>query len=194
LALYGPAVVDGLDEVAWDRLNHAYGPGVDVPGLLRGVVEGDADALGDLRTTIWHQGTVYEATAYAVPFLIEVLDAPGSDKAGVLRLLSAITHGRSYADVHQRYDVRRDTEEFKARIAVELSWVRAARPRRCARAPRTCSARSTLRRPDSTIRLAWYGRPPCSRPRRSTMDSMTRNRCRVWPPRYAHPPSRDRRR
>src|SRR5262249_20568719 len=43
---------------------------------------------------IFHQGTRYEATAYAVPFLLEVMaDPDGQGRAEVLGLLSAIATG-----------------------------------------------------------------------------------------------------
>ena len=86
-------MLDGLDEIAWDDLDHAYGAASDVPDVLRGLADGDGEALNELFGTIWHQGTVYEATAYAVPFLIELLAAPDADTAGLLALLSAIAEG-----------------------------------------------------------------------------------------------------
>ncbi|WP_329109626.1 HEAT repeat domain-containing protein [Micromonospora sp. NBC_01699] len=130
-------MLSGLDDVPWDELHHAFGKATDVPGLLRGVADGDDDALGDLFGNIWHQGTVYEATAYAVPFLVELLDAPGTDTTGLLGLLAAIAQGTSYADVHQDYEPAtvRDSPELSARIEQELAWTRAARTAVAAGAP-----------------------------------------------------------
>lgn len=42
------ALLDGLDEVDWGSLHHAYGPATDVPGLLRALVD-PASAGLDLR-------------------------------------------------------------------------------------------------------------------------------------------------
>ena len=121
-------MLDELDDVAWDRLTHAYGAAADVPGILREVAAGDDDALSELYGNIWHQGTVYEATAYAVPFLVELLDADGTDTAGLLGLLSAIADGASYLDVHEsRQTVEDAGEEMRRRLDDELRWVRAAR-------------------------------------------------------------------
>jgi hypothetical protein len=89
-------VLDGLDTIAWDRLTHAYGAAIDVPEFLRRLAVGNGEALGELFGTIWHQGTVYDATAYAVPFLIELLDVEGVDIGGVLALLGCIAGGSSY--------------------------------------------------------------------------------------------------
>ena len=126
---YIAAVLDKLDEIPWDRLSHAYGEATDVPDILRALAGGDEDALDDLFGNIWHQGTVYEATAYAVPFLIELLEHPGTETAGLLGLLSEIADGSSYADVHQHLDRPRPDgdPELRERIERELSWVRAAR-------------------------------------------------------------------
>ena len=64
---------DELDRIPWAELTHAYGPASDVPALLRTVLRGGEDAneaWNDLHGNIWHQGTVYEATASAIPFLL----------------------------------------------------------------------------------------------------------------------------
>jgi hypothetical protein len=68
-------MLEGLDDVPWGTFQHAYGPAEDVPGLLRRLASGDAEALWELYGNIWHQGTVYEATAHAVPFLIALASA-----------------------------------------------------------------------------------------------------------------------
>ena len=91
-------MLNGLDQVNWTRLTHAYGPADDVPELIRKLVSPDAalrrKALRELNGNIYHQGTVYEATAYAVPFLLEVLTAPECDEQPqLLSLLSAVVTG-----------------------------------------------------------------------------------------------------
>ncbi|MCX5589255.1 hypothetical protein [Streptomyces erythrochromogenes] len=71
-----------LDHVHWHDLTHAYGPAEDVPELIRALYADDDDTVGDaiheLYGNIHHQGTVYQASAPAVPFLAHaVLHAPG---------------------------------------------------------------------------------------------------------------------
>lgn len=61
----------------------------------------DPDALDALFGNIWHQGTVYPATAPAVPFLLEVLASKKANLPGLLTLLTSIAGGASYLDVHQ---------------------------------------------------------------------------------------------
>jgi hypothetical protein len=64
-------VLEGLDDVGWETLHHAYGPDTDVPQLLRAIASDNAavrsDAWHYLYGNLWHQGTVYEATAHAAP-------------------------------------------------------------------------------------------------------------------------------
>lgn len=131
-------MLEGLDDVPWERLTHAYGKATDVPDLLRALARGKRSALDEFYGNIWHQGTVYEATSYAVPFLVEILTAPKADKEGILGLLSSIAWGSSYADVHQHFDIfakQHDKEELDSIIEKELRWVRAARDTVAAGAP-----------------------------------------------------------
>lgn len=92
------AVLERIDDIDWARLSHAYGPADDVPDQIRALRSDERDvrrkALHQLYGNIYHQGTRYEATAHAVPFLLEVLAARDTaDRAEVLGLLTAITVG-----------------------------------------------------------------------------------------------------
>ncbi|MET9232637.1 hypothetical protein [Lentzea sp. NPDC003310] len=91
-------MLNGLDEIDWAALEHAYGAAEDVPDQLRALVSADdterSDALGELFGNIYHQGTIYEATAYAVPFLLEALTAPEcEEQPHLLFLLASIVVG-----------------------------------------------------------------------------------------------------
>jgi hypothetical protein len=93
--------VDELDRIPWKDLTHAYGSAEDVPDLLRALrtcrpdLRGEESPLWHLYGNIWHQGTVYEATSYAVPFLIEIAaDRHTLDRSGVLGLLAEIARGQ----------------------------------------------------------------------------------------------------
>jgi hypothetical protein len=130
----------GVDNVNWRALRHAYGLAEDVPSLLRLLLSDDpdvrADAFEQLFSNIWHQGTVYEASAYAVPFLLRMLsDERTPDRPGVLTLLSSLATGSSYLAVHHRegddvFDLRRSLarkgEDFDTALRTELGWVSAA--------------------------------------------------------------------
>ncbi|SDH17299.1 hypothetical protein SAMN05216553_11752 [Lentzea fradiae] len=82
----------------WAGLAHAYGPAADVPGQIRDLLSPDASvrerALWSLHGNIYHQGTIYQATAHAVPFLLEVLESPECRvRAELLVLLTGIVTG-----------------------------------------------------------------------------------------------------
>jgi hypothetical protein len=124
-----------LDEIPWKALQHAYGSAEDVPGLLRALrdpafiaADSDEEPLWYLYGNIWHQGTVYEATSYAVPFLIDIAaDASTPDRAGVLNLLGEIANGSSYCAAHESMHNEAGAEqEYEQRKNRELEWVRAA--------------------------------------------------------------------
>ena len=54
-----------------------------------------------LWATLWHQGEVYEATACAAPFLLEVLSrGPSEGRAWLLFYLSALATGEGASEVH----------------------------------------------------------------------------------------------
>ncbi|KAH7254798.1 hypothetical protein B0J15DRAFT_494883 [Fusarium solani] len=69
----------GLDDIDWASLQHAYGSAEDVPALLKALRFHDKNELDQvyfaLSSNILHQGTRYQATSYAVPFLYALLDA-----------------------------------------------------------------------------------------------------------------------
>lgn len=60
-----------LDMIDWADLTHAYGRATDVPDQIRALRSADPGirdkALHSLYGNIFHQGTRFEASAYAVP-------------------------------------------------------------------------------------------------------------------------------
>lgn len=82
-----------VDARPWAALTHAYGSAADVPDCLRALAGEDdekaAEALSELYGSILHQGSVYEATAHAVPFLARTA-AAGVRAADVLAFLGGI--------------------------------------------------------------------------------------------------------
>ncbi len=125
-------MLEGLDAVPWKTLQHAYGEASDVPGLIRRLASEDSDerdeALDALYGNICHQGTVYEATSRAVPFLVELFAAPAvKGREHIGELLFNISHGTSYHDVHQHLafvgPILKEQPGFAERLAKELSDV-----------------------------------------------------------------------
>lgn len=125
----------GLDQINWTALSHAYGAADNIPALLRERASADpttaAEAEGELFGNIWHQGTVYEATAYAVPFLVELLERRETcDRAGLVLLLANIARGRSFLEAHgdiPYFAQDANEPETKAKLAEELAWRDSAR-------------------------------------------------------------------
>ena len=128
-------MLEGLDKIDWSKLAHAYGPAGDVPAQLRKLASRDPErrrtAMYDLHGNIWHQGTVYEATAAAVPFLIELVSSPNvEDRDEILIFLSELANGNSYCEVHQHLELLKDkaaSDEWKTQMEKELDWVQRAR-------------------------------------------------------------------
>ncbi|MGW2787401.1 hypothetical protein ACWC3X_40415 [Streptomyces populi] len=96
----------GLDDIDWAALGHAYGSAEDVPGQLRTVCgldeEARESAFRSLFGNIFHQGTRYSASPYAVPFLTRIAVAgPVGARADALLLLLT----RLAIDWHDEYDL-----------------------------------------------------------------------------------------
>lgn len=124
-------MLEGLDRVDWSGLRHAYGSAEDIPALIRALISPSPDerraAITELYGNLWHQGTIYEATSYAVPFLIELV---GSDKTParheILSYLGTLAGGSSFVEVHKS-SMRLSEEELSARLERELNWVEQTR-------------------------------------------------------------------
>ena len=117
-----------VSEGGWASLHHAYGSAEDVPELIRSLVSPDPEvrkqAMYDAYGSIWHQGTIYDATAEAVPFLIRISLAAGvPDRGRVLELLAAIAGGTGYVMAHRRLMTAAElggSDELDAQEAAEL--------------------------------------------------------------------------
>ncbi|MFF2819538.1 HEAT repeat domain-containing protein [Kitasatospora cineracea] len=95
----------GLDDIDWAFLGHAYGSAKDVPDQLRAACGPDEQAreraFNVLFNNIFHQGTRYSASPYAVPFLTRIAVAgPDGARADALLLLTRLA-----VDWHDEYDL-----------------------------------------------------------------------------------------
>jgi len=79
-------MLESLDQIPWAELEHAYGSAEDVPELIRALRNPDpavrSNTLWTLYGNLFHQGTRYPATPYAVPFLIELCSDPETPARG----------------------------------------------------------------------------------------------------------------
>ena len=83
-------MLEGLDDIDWANLEHAYGEASDVPKLIRSLASKDEEerrnALWELYGNIFHQGTRYQATVYTIPFIFELIRDPNvPDKASLIK-------------------------------------------------------------------------------------------------------------
>ncbi|MFF7138874.1 hypothetical protein ACFZBZ_42025 [Streptomyces sp. NPDC008196] len=98
-------LLTGLDDIDWAALRHAYGSAEDVPGQLRAVCgpdqEAQESAFRSLFSNIFHQGSRYSASPYAVPFLARIaLAGPAGARARALLLLTRLA-----IDWHDEYSL-----------------------------------------------------------------------------------------
>lgn len=129
-----PSVADALSRlqaIPWQDLKHACGPATDVPGLIKALAQPDQKlrdaAWQELYGSLWHQGTIYEATGHAVPFLIRLLDVDEvQEKHKILIYLTYLFCGRSYLERHGSH-LGRDVSQgdFEHQLQAELAWVNA---------------------------------------------------------------------
>ncbi len=110
-------MLESLDTVNWASLTHAHGEATNVPGLLRSLLSEDGDvrmqACAELHANIWHQGTVFPASAAAIPFLFELLADPDDRVRGcAVSLLGCIATGEGIL----AYEIRTNGEEMCRRI------------------------------------------------------------------------------
>ncbi|MFF4733909.1 HEAT repeat domain-containing protein [Streptomyces mirabilis] len=92
---------DGLHDIDWASMEHAYGSAEEVPALLTALRSPDAGerhkALDRYYGAVHHQGSVYPPTAASLPFLYELAaDGAAPDRAAVVALLVSI--GRESLD------------------------------------------------------------------------------------------------
>ena len=151
-------MLEQLASINWSDLSHAYGSAEDVPQLLRDLTSPDEQlcsrALGTLYTNIYHQGTVYQASAYAVPFLLELLgEATVPDREELLVLLAHLARGNTYHRQHWHLysEERKQTPALLAELEEGMFWVEQTYEAVSAGLPLYCSL---LEDPDPKLRMA----------------------------------------
>jgi HEAT repeat protein len=162
-------VLAGLDEIDWAELEHAYGSADDVPGLIRVLASTEPDERERARRTlygnIFHQGSRYEATAYAVPFLARLAADPRvPQRDGIVRMLALMAIGYDEAYLHASLNIagwRAQVEQARAADPAQTlrwldAWVEAARSEgeRRRRERRMREIRRDLYDPEKELRAA----------------------------------------
>lgn len=98
-------MLEGLEDVPWADLQHAYGSAADVPDLLRKLLDPDPkvrdDVLSHLYSNVFHQGTRFPAASNVIPFLIEMCASPVvPNRYDLLRFWGSLITG--YFSIRQR--------------------------------------------------------------------------------------------
>ncbi|WP_371572863.1 hypothetical protein [Streptomyces sp. NBC_01314] len=93
---------EGLEDIDWASMEHAYGTAEEVPALLWALrsphTEERRKALDRFYGAVHHQGSVYPSTAASLPFLFELAaDGTTPERAAVVALLVSI--GRESLDL-----------------------------------------------------------------------------------------------
>jgi hypothetical protein len=86
---------EGLHDIDWASMEHAYGPAHEVPELLLALRSTDREerhkALGRFYSAVHHQGGVFPCTTASLPFLFELaVDSTVPERAAIVELLVSI--------------------------------------------------------------------------------------------------------
>lgn len=98
---------NALNNVAWSQVHHCYGPAEDTPFYLLSLLSKDSlereNALDKLYTSLCHQGSVYEASCAAIPFLILMLEMLSDEKKPpIITFLADLACNDIYIDLDTR--------------------------------------------------------------------------------------------
>jgi len=112
-------MLEALDNFDWSQVTNCYGRSRHIPEAIRELLSEDAlvreIALRALWGVLEHQGTVYEASALAAPFLLEILADPQTqDKRQLVHFLAhlgcrGLYLGHWYQDLQTRL-ILQDTD------------------------------------------------------------------------------------
>ena len=114
-------MLEGLTSIPWSKLKHAYGTAEDVPVAIQNLLdkkrEVRKEAFENLSTSIIHQGTVYQATPYTIPFFYELLaSAEVKNRENIINLLIQIALGSTTPYLLDGLDIHKFRKEVKLDI------------------------------------------------------------------------------
>jgi|GEM_PF-3949369 len=116
-------MLNNLDKINWNKLTHAYGHADDVPFDIKGLLSDDEDiyekSLWHLYGNVYHQGSVYQATGYIMPFLLEILFNKVSKPAEIMILINHIIKG--YTDNKEYLD--KIFQEFENGLDIYTDYI-----------------------------------------------------------------------
>ena len=115
----------------WSKLDDAYGPATDVPGLLAQLdPDPEAPVWNELYGRLYHQGSVYSASFAALPALEEAARSwPPQNRVMALVLAAGIVTGAPTNALGLPEDLRREVAPTRVRL-LELALEAVALPGR----------------------------------------------------------------
>jgi len=99
-------MLQGIESVNWKNIHHAYGDASDIPEFLNRLAD-ETDfrnwqtILADFANHVFHQETLYPATAYTIPFINQLLTNASAAKTHELLSLLAQFLQNSLEDDHR---------------------------------------------------------------------------------------------
>lgn len=122
--------LDKLDTIDWPTLKTAYGSADALPMALRNLAAPDEEvrvaAWYTVRSELEHQGTIYQASAYAAPFLVGWLaELPYEEKRDMVTFLARLARRNGYKRQHLNLTDEQLKQDpiFQQEMAEEIRWV-----------------------------------------------------------------------
>lgn len=99
-------MLEGLDKVDWSNINHSHDKATKIPNWIRDLASDEkkvrSRAMSNLYEYLNHQGTLYEASAYAVPFFLELLqNNEVKVKGAILHLINSLASFGAYPSLKE---------------------------------------------------------------------------------------------
>ncbi len=122
-------MLEKIENINWANLKHAYGTADDVPNDIKNLASSDDKlrdkAIYNLYGNIFHQGTRYEATPYAIPFLYELIENKSvEDRHKIILLIVNLAIGYEEEYLPQGLNPKKFRNELNER---ELNMTKAQR-------------------------------------------------------------------
>lgn len=127
-------MLDRLDSIPWSELKDSYGSAESVPDLIRELTSRNskrqADVLDELGNRICHQASSSQATAPAVPFLLELARSSRTrNRYRILTLLQTIAIGLDFDQLYYQTKISDAIAEMEQQATTmserqkrELNW------------------------------------------------------------------------
>ena len=127
-------MLEGLYEVDWENLTHAYGSASDVPGMILSLASTEQEertyGFQLLEQNLCIQGALYEASAYTITYLNQLLQHPlFEEKPRLLELLAKVANGQAPLDVLKSVgsvNIDETDPEIQLRLTLERAWAKMA--------------------------------------------------------------------